>query len=155
MKTLIHIIYASIANVNFDDNQLIELLTKAREKNLHLNVTGMLLYCDCNFFQVIEGEELTIQTLFESIKKDHRHKNVTKIVEEPIQSRSFAKWTMGFSNVTKEQLSMVEGMNDFFNEGKCLVNIKSGRAKKILKAFSYGRWRLSDESYDQIWHMTS
>ena len=146
MNTLIHIIYASIANVNFDETKLIELLTKAREKNARLNVTGMLLYCDYNFFQVIEGEELIIQTLFENIKNDPRHKNVTKIVEEPIQLRSFAKWTMGFSNATKEQLSMVEGMNDFFNEEKCLVNIKPGRAKKILEAFSYGRWRLSDDA---------
>lgn len=146
MKTLIHLIYASIANVDLDDTKLIELLTKVREKNSHLNVTGMLLYCDYNFFQVIEGEELIIQTLLENIKNDPRHKNVTIIVKEPIQSRSFAKWTMGFSNATKEQLSMIEGMNDFFNEEKFLVNIKPGRAKKILEAFSSGRWRLADDA---------
>ncbi|EHL29273.1 BLUF domain-containing protein [Legionella drancourtii] len=146
MKTLIQIIYASIANINFDDTNLIELLTEAREKNSHLNVTGMLLYCDYNFFQIIEGQERIIQTLFKNIKNDPRHKNVTTIVEEPIQSRSFAKWTMGFANATKAQLSMIEGMNDFFNEEKCLVNIKSGRAKKILNAFASGRWRLSDDT---------
>lgn len=145
MKSLIHIMYASIANIQFDNAKIIELLTQARKKNSRLNVTGMLLYCDNSFFQVIEGEEHVIQELFDSIEHDNRHKNVTKIVEEPIPSRSFANWTMGFTNPTREELSTVEGMNDFFNNEACLVNIKPGRAKKILHAFADGRWRLSND----------
>lgn len=146
MSSLIHLIYASVAIKKFQDSDLIKLLTSARQKNTVLNVTGMLLYCDNNFFQVIEGEERVIHELFKTIEVDDRHKNVTKILEEPIPLRSFAKWTMGFSNATKEQLSEIEGMNDFFNDEKYLVNVQAGRAKKLLEAFSEGRWRLHEDT---------
>jgi hypothetical protein len=46
MQDLIHLIYSSAARQAFSDEDLIELLTRARAKNARLGITGMLLYTD-------------------------------------------------------------------------------------------------------------
>jgi hypothetical protein len=49
---------------------------------------------------------------------------------------------MGYASLTKSELGSIEGMNDFFQGSSCLTDLDKGRAKKILIAFSEGRWRL-------------
>ena len=138
---MIHIIYASVETQDFSSAQLTELLQKARVKNEDLHLTGMLLYSDGNFFQVLEGEPDSVDGMYKKLQLDKRHRQLTMIVREPIAKRYFADWSMGFSSVTPEELSQVEGLNDFFHGGSCFVGLDSGRAKKLLSAFREGRWR--------------
>lgn len=51
-----HLIYTSYAIEPFDEAKLIELLKKARENNRLLDITGMLLYVNGKFMQVLEGK---------------------------------------------------------------------------------------------------
>jgi Sensors of blue-light using FAD len=138
---MIHIIYASVETQDFSSAQLTELLQKARVKNEDLHVTGMLLYSDGNFFQVLEGEPDSVEGMYKKLQLDKRHQQLTMIVREPIAKRYFADWSMGFSSVTPEELRQVDGLNDFFRDGSCFVGLDSGRAKKLLAAFAEGRWR--------------
>ena len=101
----------------------------------------MLLYISGSFFQVLEGDEVTLEKLFAHISLDPRHKNVTKIIQEPIAQRDFGDWTMGFSDGNPSELKMIEGLNDFFRQGNSLTTLEAGRAKKLLSAFAQGRWR--------------
>jgi hypothetical protein len=140
MSGLVHIIYASTAVDLFDTQQLSELLKKAREKNKKLGVSGMLLHSEGNFFQVLEGPESTVTTLYQEICKDKRHKNATKIIQEPIADRVFKDWTMGFLEATSDELQSIDGVNDFFQDGHVFTELKSGRAKKLIAAFKQGRW---------------
>lgn len=73
-----------------------ELLEAAREFNASHGITGMLLYFDRVFFQVIEGEESVIKALYESIKADPRHQNVGTVVDEPAMERLFPEWSMAY-----------------------------------------------------------
>ena len=138
---MIHLIYASVETQAFSSAQLTELLQKARVKNEDLYLTGMLLYSDGNFFQVLEGEPDSVDGMYKKLHLDKRHQQLTMIVREPIAKRYFADWSMGFSSITPEELNQVEGLNDFFHEGSCFVGLDSGRAKKLLAAFAEGRWR--------------
>lgn len=138
---LTHIIYASIATSTFDPADLKALLQKVRVKNAERAVTGMLLYTAGNFFQVLEGEDATLAELFVKIAADPRHKNVTKIIQEPITRRDFSEWTMGYGEVDSTDLLSIEGFGDFFQQDNSLVNLPPGRAKKLLTAFGQGRWR--------------
>jgi hypothetical protein len=138
---MIHIIYASVETQDFSSAQLTELLQKARVKNEDLHLTGMLLYTDGNFFQVLEGEPDSVEGLYKKLQLDKRHQQLTMIVREPIAKRYFADWSMGFSSVTPEELRQLDGLNDFFRDGSCFVGLDSGRAKKLLAAFAEGRWR--------------
>ena len=138
---LTHIIYASIAASAFDAAELKALLQKIRVKNSERGITGMLLYTSGSFFQVLEGEDTTLADLFAKIAADPRHKNVTKIIQEPITRRDFSDWTMGYGEFDSKDLASIEGLGDCFQRGNFLVDLPPGRAKKLLTAFGEGRWR--------------
>ena len=141
MPNLIHCIYASAATRHFETAELTSLLQAARKRNDAAGITGMLLYTEGSFFQVLEGVPDAVEALFARIELDKRHDHVTKIVNEAIPSRSFAHWTMGFSQVSREELALISGTNDFFSGSSCFLGLDSGRTKKLLSAFRAGRWR--------------
>ena len=145
-EKLTHLIYTSAISPAFDDSGLSTVLQVARINNARRAVTGMLLYISGNFFQVLEGDETTLTELFAVIASDSRHTNVTKIIHEPIARRDFGDWTMGFSSLDLSEVQSVEGLNDFFQQGTSLSNLKVGRAKKLLLAFAQGRWRMRLEA---------
>ena len=66
-----------------------------------------------------------------------------KIIYENIDNRDFSEWTMGYSDVTKEDLRKIEGLNDFFRSNSSYIDLDKGRAKTLLKAFKDGQWRAS------------
>jgi hypothetical protein len=141
MDTLTHLIYASTSPHEFDKQELLLLLEKARAANAQLGITGMLLCETHNFFQVLEGLESVVVPLFNKISTDKRHQGIVRIIHEPIAERSFGDWTMSFSNITREELGTIDGLNDFFEKNSVFSQLDSGRAKKLLTAFQGGRWR--------------
>lgn len=138
---LTHLIYTSIASSGFDETELPELLRHSRSNNGSANVTGMLLYTDGSFFQVLEGEEPSLLKLFDTISADARHERVVKIIHEPIARRAFADWSMGFAEIDLAEMADLDGINDFFEHGQSFMGLQPGRAKKLLSAFVAGRWR--------------
>ena len=90
---------------------------------------------------MLEGVPDAVEALYARIELDKRHEHVTKIVAEAIPKRSFANWTMGFSEVSRKELALISGTNDFFSGSSCFLGLDSGRAKKLLAAFREGRWR--------------
>ena len=71
------LVYTSISNQKMSDGNLKDLLKKSRLKNETLNITGMLLYLDPFFMQILEGEEAIVNESFKVIKQDSRHHNST------------------------------------------------------------------------------
>jgi hypothetical protein len=141
VTNLIHCIYASTAESTFSESDIPALLTHARGANAERNVTGMLLYIDGGFFQVLEGEADAIDEVYRSILSDPRHSRITLIIREPIAARAFGEWTMGFCTVDAGEAGELIGENDFFKSASCVTQLNSGRAKKLLAAFRAGRWR--------------
>jgi len=141
MTTLIHCIYTSAATADFSAAQLTELLHKARVANAAVGITGMLLYSEGNFFQVLEGQASDVDACYARINLDRRHTKLTRIIREIISHRSFGEWTMGFANPERDALRAIEGLNDFFEGQTCFEQLDPGRAKKLLAAFALGRWR--------------
>ena len=91
-----HLIYASTAAKALTERQLGDLLTKARQNNIKLDITGMLIYTGGHFIQVLEGEEDMVKKLYNSIRKDTRHKDVIVIYEGELAERQFANREMDF-----------------------------------------------------------
>lgn len=142
MNDLIQLIYNSAATSPFTDDELEDLLLKARIKNASLDITGILLHVEGSLFQVLEGPRDKVDALAETIRQDPRHIRMTTIIREPIAKRSFREWTMGFTQMSLGDAADLDGLNDFFSTGKTLTDIDTGRAKKILTAFAQGRWRV-------------
>lgn len=141
MTRLIHLIYSSAAKTDFSANDLLALLASSRSKNTALNISGMLLYVEGSFLQVIEGQEADIDQLFETISADPRHGNITTIIRESIARRAFADWSMGFADVQLAEIEAAEGFSTFLQDCGSVMALPPGRAQKLLTAFKDGRWR--------------
>jgi hypothetical protein len=79
-----HIIYLSRATRSMSDEELANLLTRAREANAQQDITGALVYGDGQFMQIIEGNEATLAMLYAKLLQDERHGQVFKFADKPI-----------------------------------------------------------------------
>ena len=70
------------------------LMDVAQKRNAELDVTGTLFLRGDTFFQIIEGADGAIQSLFQDIASDPRHKSVCVLVNAPIAERRFSGWSM-------------------------------------------------------------
>lgn len=139
-KSLIHCIYASAEARRLGQDDLDLILQQSRRNNARLGITGILLYAEGSFFQVLGGPADAVDMLYQTIAADPRHCKVTQIIREPIAGRVFQDWTMGYSGLTKAELRSIDGLNDFFDDATCFTELDPGRAKRLLKAFIAGRW---------------
>lgn len=110
---LFHLIYVSTAVVPMTEDDLVRLLEQSRSSNAQNRLTGMLLYKNGHFMQVLEGEESSVKEIFHDIEKDLRHKSVDVLRAEYIQHRDFPDWTMGFANIDKLDPSSLPGFTRF------------------------------------------
>jgi hypothetical protein len=138
---LILVAYASAACAPFLGEALGNLLIGARRNNARRQLTGMLLYHQDSFFQVLEGPRAAVTGVYDQISADPRHTKIIKLIEEDIEQRSFADWTMGLGRVERDELGAIPGLNDFFRQGSCYWELEEGRARSLLGAFRDGRWR--------------
>jgi hypothetical protein len=150
MTQLIRCIYASLAAPHFKEDDLPLLLERARHFNALHSLTGMLLYIEGNFFQVLEGEAEAVDAIYTRIMRDPRHTRVTMIIREQVAQRDFSEWTMGFSVMDRLDAGKLIGENDFFTKASCIDNLDAGRAKKLLAAFRNGRWRLERTGVQRV-----
>lgn len=137
MKDLIQIVYVSFSVKDLTENDLEELLVDIRKRNKVQKVTGLLLYNDGTFIQLIEGKTGIIQNLYEKIKNHRRHSNVVLLLDESIKKRAFPDWTMGYYKLNREQSGKIPGYSDFMqskDSGK-LIESASFEAMKLLNSF--------------------
>ncbi|MBD3669346.1 MAG: BLUF domain-containing protein [Gammaproteobacteria bacterium] len=76
----------------------------ASEFNARRNISGVLFYENYHFLQAIEGPQLEIDGLMESIRMDSRHRNIDILVEMDISSRYFSRWNMQPINLETSSL---------------------------------------------------
>jgi hypothetical protein len=108
------LVFTSVATRKVSDEDLKGLLVKSRQNNLALNITGMLLYLDPYFMQILEGDESIIDEKFKKISNDEMHHKVSLIYKQPIEERSFSKWTMGFNKIGIEYFEDAENLIEIY-----------------------------------------
>jgi Sensors of blue-light using FAD. len=101
---MFHLIYVSHAIQPFSEEELIELLKAAREKNKHYGITGMLLYLNEKFIQVLEGEKEKVNAVMDKIEADPRHHKISILMEGNTRERIFHNWSMGFKRLQHHDL---------------------------------------------------
>ena len=95
MSTL-QLVYVSDANPDLSGEEIIEILKVSQEKNHAKQISGLLLYQDSHFMQLIEGEEATVLALFEKIAEDKRHRNVVVVGRFAADKPSMPTWAMAY-----------------------------------------------------------
>ena len=93
------IVYVSSARYLLTDEELQVLLKRARAKNFRLGISGILLYGDGNFMQLLEGPEDAVREVYAAICNDPSHHMITTIFEECGLPREFADWSMACRRV--------------------------------------------------------
>lgn len=96
---MICMIYISSAALGLSDKQIVNLVKVSQKSNEQLGITGILLYSGGNFMQLIEGKESAVETLYEKIRQDHRHRDVTLLFREKITQKNFDNWLIGYRNI--------------------------------------------------------
>lgn len=108
-----HLVYTSTATVQFTTAELQQFLGWWRTNNSRLGITGILLYSsEGDFMQVLEGEQLQVESLFAGIELDSRHRNVIKLAAGPIGHRLFGEWAMGFRRLDSAAFHSLAGYTD-------------------------------------------
>jgi len=107
--------YVSSATIPFEQQDLRRLLTQCNITNQAAGVTGMLLYKDGNFMQVLEGEEASVRGAYAKIERDVRHHGLITLLQGPTKERAFPTWSMGFRDLTRQPVSVPDGYNEFMN----------------------------------------
>lgn len=98
------VIYASRATTRMSSTALMLMLAACRVRNEADGLTGLLLYSDESFLQVLEGDPEVVEATWERIQRDSRHHELRLLAQEPIRSRSFPDWSMGFEHPNAEEL---------------------------------------------------
>ncbi len=84
-------------------NQLQQLFKQCITNNTEKGITGILLYREGTFLQILEGNKEIIQSIFATIKNDGRHNHISKILDREIQDRLFTNYQTGFSLLNKDE----------------------------------------------------
>jgi hypothetical protein len=140
---MLQLCYASRAVRPFDSAQLADLLSRARANNESLGVTGLLLYDNQWFMQVLEGEYANVLQLYEKILRDRRHSEKLLVYKLDIEKPSFKNWSMGFLHVDRRAALQLPGYNNFFTKDFSPTAFRrdADRVREALLQFREGQWR--------------
>jgi hypothetical protein len=98
------LVYASRSLEPFSEQDLLGLLTRARNRNHELGVTGMLIYAAESFLQLVEGDDDAVEVIWDRIRLDPRHAGLRVLQDGPATERLFGEWSMGFEHPDAESL---------------------------------------------------
>lgn len=112
-NALFHLCYVSTETEHFTQDDLVALLGVARTANTEHDVTGLLLYREGSFYQLLEGKQTAVNHIFEVINQDPRHKEVRILFSGEIETREFSDWRMGFLNLDGVKQEALSGFSNF------------------------------------------
>ena len=101
---LYRVIYSSDAARAMSDRDLEQILAVARSSNEERGITGVLIYVDGTFLQVLEGEKDTLYDVIGRIVCDPRHRRITFLSVEEADSRALARWQMAYLNPNLQEV---------------------------------------------------
>ena len=91
---MIQLAYSSDARGNLASNEIFEIIETSSRNNLRDDLTGMLIFANDRFFQIIEGEAAAIDNLMARLEADPRHHSIEVLHRQDIGERSFPRWRM-------------------------------------------------------------
>ncbi|WP_312072751.1 diguanylate phosphodiesterase [Atlantibacter sp.] len=101
------IIYRSHICDNVPVKTLEEMVDAANKKNGYADVTGILLFNGTHFFQLLEGPEESVLTIYQHICEDVRHYNVVELLRDYAPARRFGKSGMEIFDLRRHDTNQV------------------------------------------------
>jgi hypothetical protein len=134
---MLFLVYLSSAVELFSPAALRELLAQSRVNNTRVGLTGILLYKDGNFMQVLEGELDAVHALYAAIQRDPRHSGLLTLLQGPLAERQYPDWSMGFRDLNSPDVRLMPGYSEFLNTPLTGEEFASNpsRCQKLLLTF--------------------
>lgn len=130
------LVYSSSPAKKMLQSHLYIILRNARLKNKRANITGLLVFTDGIFLQVLEGDENAVRTIFQKIQSDTRHQNITTLFEGHVADRAFPNWEMAYASPSARDMANWSGLDNATTIQAILSSMKSkpDLAPKIFAA---------------------
>jgi hypothetical protein len=111
--------YTSFSGLPLQETTLSDILEVSRRNNNRDEITGILMYEDRTFFQVLEGEQSAVEDCYyKRIFNDPRHCSLSLIWHGLAKRREFSDWAMGYvgpreiGRHTKDTFTSLDDLND-------------------------------------------
>lgn len=105
---LSYLLYKSVADENITERDLLEISEKSKENNIDHELTGLLLYGNNSFVQILEGDEQNIEILYRKLLTDKRHNNLKVVKRDKLERRYFPTWSMGFRSIGNKEMQLID-----------------------------------------------
>lgn len=90
------LVYNSSATEDLPESELFRILETAQTRNRANGVSGMLLYHEGVFLQVLEGPPEAVEETYRRNLRDRRHHGILPLIDKAVSARSFPSWSMSF-----------------------------------------------------------
>lgn len=137
---LTQLVYRSVASEPMPKSKLYKILVQARGNNKPAGVTGLLVFVDDTFLQVLEGEPQAVAKLLKTIAADPRHKDISVLYEAEVEQRTFPSWQMAYASPSASELATWAGLRSTTTVAATLDTLKdepsrlSGVLQELLGA---------------------
>jgi len=124
-KDLVELSYLSEAISDMSFLGLMRLLESARAFNQQNGISGILLYDNQQFGQIIEGERASVMKVWKRIQEDKRHHRVELLEIREISERSFPDWLLRFyggETLTRDYPALAEMVGGMDKHSLALMN---------------------------------
>ena len=132
------LMYISTGRKIFGTDELREFVDVCIKNNAEINVTGMLLYVNGNFLQLLEGRQEDVKALFyDRIALDKRHSGAFVLWQSEVSERVFPDWAMGLKTVDPEKNDDIAGLFKL-SHGELkekIHNVSDARAEEMIEMF--------------------
>lgn len=124
------IAYLSLSKTLSGEAQLSDILAVSKTNNTRDGITGILMYHDRLFFQLLEGERSIVDKCYNRILCDPRHSAISLMWNGEAENRTFSAWAMGFVGTNEIDLNSehelvsltdVAGSKDASTNSGCLA----------------------------------
>jgi hypothetical protein len=94
MEDLVHIVYCSLASAELSPSAVLHMVERAQERNPERGISGMLVFGNQRFLQMIEGPRRAVSDLYHTVVRDPRHTDLVLIDFAYKPARDFGRWGM-------------------------------------------------------------
>lgn len=108
---LYKLLFTSKASNKMTESDIFKIVDRAKKVNAAHNITGLLLYVNDSFIQLLEGNEEDVKQLSSKITQDERHEQVRTIIQGPAKKRDFDSWNMGLKIYTEQDIEDLKQIN--------------------------------------------
>lgn len=124
-KDLVELSYLSEAVSDMSFLGLMRLLESARAFNQTNGITGILLYDNQQFGQIIEGERASVMKAWKRIQEDKRHHRIELLEIREISERSYPEWLLRFyggETLTRDYPALADMVGGMDKHSLALMN---------------------------------